>query len=165
MSHGKLPLALAQLCVAQTPRMALQQPHRPHPPILPYTKQEKKKNGKKKTQQLKHNPRAPDPAAVVSILTAISNRSKAKPDSTDYPLQNPSIGVTKRKDQTDWLRQTVISVPMFINTYVHKTEKNWGSVRKTHSAVNHNGKLKVCTDPFLRPGNIFKLFLLQLVTG
>lgn len=36
---------------------------------------------------------------VISILTVISNRSKAKPESSDYPLQNPSIGISKRKEK------------------------------------------------------------------
>lgn len=83
---------------------------------------------KRKRKKKAWSPGSWSSSKVVSILTVISNRSKAKPESSDYLLQNPSISISKQKDQISWLRQTVVSVPIFINTRYIKLRRR--SARK-----------------------------------
>lgn len=113
-----------------------------------------------KTSHPNHKVQAPAPAARQSVL---HQRSQAGPETwlnLHIALCKISASVTPK----EMISRLVISIALLINTRYTEQEKT-RSARKTHIDVNHNGKLKVCTEPSLQPGNIFKLFLLQPVTG
>lgn len=136
----------------------------PHPTyISPSTRQRyilqySSPKGQKASQPAK--PQGSDPCSSSKAVSILQEIRLDQSQDCIFRLPFP-------KSQHQWyqkISRLVMSVPLFINTRSIKQEKT-RSARKTHTDVNHNGKPKVCTKLSLQPGNIFKLFLLQLVSG